>query len=308
MEAAPVAGGGAGGNPPPVAPPPGGNPPPATGWSQTFFKADGSLDHAALEKIPEAHKNLIPTLSTLKTENDFYGKIASLNALAGRKGLAPLPANASPEDIAAQTAVLRAVMGTPEKADGYGFKKPDDLPAEAWDDGYAKSASEILHKHNASPGLAKDLMALADAQTRQMIQANVQAEQAFYTAQDNEFREALKKSGDDYDKVMNVVTVTAEKFGLPKDHPILKNAGTRAMLHAVAKAIGEPEFKGGNGGELQTKSDEALADDIVHNKANPDYAAYWDANHKMNRSVVERVTKLREAAAVKAQQAASGKR
>jgi hypothetical protein len=282
-------------------------PPPA--WHASFFKADGGIDHSAIERLPEAYKDLAPTLATLKTGEDLLGKIKNLNALAGRKGLAPLPANATPEDIAAQQTVLRAVLGVPEKAEGYAFAKPADLPDAAWDPAFAKEAQEILFKHNGAPGLAKDLLALQTKFVQGNISAQQQYEQEFYTAQDNEFREGLKKTGDDYDKVMNLVNLQAKAVGVPADSPLLKNATFRNVLLQFSKATSEASFKGGPGpGGDGTKSDRALAEAIVHDKTNPDYEAYHNGQHAKNAEVKKRVLALFESAVKQEQQAAAGGR
>lgn len=282
----------------------GGGAQPAPYYADLIGK-DGSLNHASFERLPENLKSLAPSLANVKTVDDLFAKVANLNGLAGRKALAPLPADAKPEDVAAQQAVLRAVIGVPEKPEGYGFTRPNEVPEAAWDPEFAKAAQEILHKHNGSPALAKELLGL---QTK-MVQANIAAQQEyetnFFKQQDQDFRAALTRDGLDYDKTMAFIERTAATFGLAKDDVLLKNATVRLMLNKVGKAIGEDKFVGGEGSGANTKSDRATAEDIIHNKQNPDYAIYWDANHPKNREVVKRVNALLEAAAI-AERAAAG--
>ncbi len=195
---------------------------------------DGTLNHGAFERLPENLRPLAPSLANIKTTDQLFEKISHLNALAGRKGLAPLPADAKPEDIAAQQAILRAVNGVPEKAEGYSFKRPDDLPETAWNDNHAKAAQELLHKHNASPALAKDLLALQVQLTKENLGDQQKYVTDFFAAQDQEFRTALQKEGLDYDKTMGLIEQTALRFGMSKDDQVMKNAGVRLMLVLAA--------------------------------------------------------------------------
>lgn len=280
-------------------------------WHSGFVKADGTLDHAALTRLPDSLKGLAPSLASIKTADDLMAKLANLNALAGRKGLAPLPADAKPEDIAAQQAVIRSVLGVPEKPDGYGLTRPAELPEGMWDEASAKALTELLHKHNGSPALAKELVAFEAKRVQANIQAQQEYEQNFYKEQDDTFRTALKATGDDYDKVMNVVTLTAKQMGVAEDSPLLKNASFRLAMQAVAKAIGEPKTVTGTGTDSGTKSARVLADAIVHDKTNPEYAAYWDGQHPKNAEVKAKVLALREQQAreeLAAAQAQGGRR
>jgi hypothetical protein len=266
---------------------------PPVAWHSEFFKADGEINRDVFGKLPEQFRTLGEgELKNVKNAEGLLSKIDGLSKLAGRKALAPLPANASAEDVAAHNAVLRAVNGAPEKADGYGFKRPDNLPEEAWSDDYAKSVMELLHKYHAPPALAKALFDNQTKLTTENITAQAKYRDEFFAGQENAFRESLKKSGDDYDKAMNSVTLTAQKFGMDPNDVVLKNAGVRSMLLAVAKATGEPEFKAGTGAEPNTKSDEVLAKAIMHDKTNPDHEAYWNGQHPKNREVKQRVENL----------------
>lgn len=253
---------------------------------------DGTLNHASFERLPENLKSLAPSLAGIKTTDDLFSKLANLNSLAGRKGLAPLAADAKPEDIAAQQVILRAVNGVPEKPEGYGFKRPDDLPEMAWDQKNAVAAQAVLHKHNASPALANDLLALQMQLTKENLAAQEKYATDYFAAQDLKYREALTKDGKDYDKTMAVVVGVAKEFGMAPDHPMLKDAQARLFMERVGVAMGEAKFVGGEGSAVNTKSDLAQAQDIVSNKTNPEYAIYWDPNHQKNGEVKKRVEAL----------------
>lgn len=272
---------------------------------------DGALNHSSFERLPDNLKPLAPSLANIKTVDDLFAKMANLNTAVGRKALAPLGANATQEDRDAQAAVLRAVNGVPEKPEGYGFKRPEALPEQAWDDKFAGRIQGVLHKHHASPALAQELLAAQTEQVTANIQAQLQYEKDFYAQQDQEFRTAIGKDGLDYDKTMNLITRAAGQFGLPAESPMLKNAGVRMMMLNVAKAIGEAKFVGGDGGAGGMKSDRATAEDIMHNKQNPEYLAYWanvngNPDHPKAGEVRKRVNDLLAAAAVAEKQAQAG--
>lgn len=273
-----------------------------------LFGKDGTINRDSFTRLPENLRTLADgELKNITTADQLFQKLHGLSGVAGRKALAPLPADAKPEDIAAQQQIIRAVLGVPEKADGYAFTKPEDLPEGAWNQAHATAAQELLHKHNASPALAKDLLALQTAMVKGELEANAKYESDWYKGQDDAFRTALQKDNSDYDRTMAVINGVATKYGIPLEDPILKNAQVRMLLKGVAAATGEAPFVGGQPGAGGTKSDQALAEDIVHNKQNPDYAIYWDPNHAKHGEVKKRVEGMFEAAA-RAQQAAAGAR
>lgn len=77
------------------------------------------------------------------------------------------------------------------------------------------------------------------------------------------------------------------------------------MLQSVAKAIGEPDIVTGQGTGGGTQSPRALAESIIHDKSNPEYAAYWDGQHPKNKEVKAKVMALQEAAVAKERAAAA---
>ena len=262
-------------------------------WYSDFFKPDGSINRDSFSRMPENYRKLADgDLKTVSTAEQFLAKFDGLSRMAGRKALAPLPANATPEDIAAHQQVMRAVNGVPEKPDGYGFTKPADLPDSVWDQNFATEAMALLHKHNASPALAKDLLAMNTAAVKNNLEAQTKYEAEFYKQQDDQFRTELQKGGLDYDKTMTMVNRVATNFGLPVDSPIMKNAGVRMLLNKVGIAMGEAKFVGGASGAVSTASDKSVAEDIIHNKQNPEYEAYWKPDHAKHAETVKKVNAL----------------
>ena len=276
-------------------------------WFKGWVKDDGSLNAESYARLPENLKGLASgDLKNAKSIDDVLTKLGSLSTLAGRKALAPLPAGASPEDIAAHSLVMRAVNGVPEKPEGYGFRRPDDLPEQAWNDGHAQAAAKIMHEGNVPPAVAAKLMQLQAATVKENIQDQEKYAVDFFKGQDDTFRAALQKDGLDYDKTLGLVNRVALQYGMKPDNVLLKNAEVRMMLHQVGQAMGEAKFIGG-ANELNTRSDRSMAESIMHDKTNADYVAYWDGQHAKNGEVKRRVAGLLEAATT-AERAAADKR
>lgn len=276
-------------------------------WHADLFKPDGSFNSEAVSKVPEAHRSLFDgELKNIKTVDDFFGKLRGLTGLAGRKALAPLPANATPEEIAAHQATIRTALGVPEKAEGYGLQRPQDFPQELWNDNRAKAAMEIMHKHNVSPAAAKALLEFQLNGWKEDFAAQQEYEKQFFAEQDKAFRTRLAEKGLDFDKTGELINRVALQFGLKADSPLLKNADVRMLLAEVGSKIGEAKFVDGKKGDIDTRSAEAIAKDIVSNKENPKYKAYWDPSHKDNAAVKREVEQLYAEAAK--QSAAGGAR
>lgn len=97
--------------------------------------------------------------------------LSNLNYMASQKGLEPLPADA-PDSVKAEfEQKLRKIVGAPEKPEDYGFKRPDGIPENMFSEEYAGEISKILHKHAASPQLAKDLLAFDSTFGQQKLEA-----------------------------------------------------------------------------------------------------------------------------------------
>jgi len=101
--------------------------------------------------------------------------LSNLNYLASQKGLEPLPADA-PDAVKAEfEQKLRKITGAPEKPEDYGFKRPEGVPENMFSEEYANEVSKILHKHSASPQLAKDLLAFDATFGQQKLESTKQS-------------------------------------------------------------------------------------------------------------------------------------
>ncbi len=259
-------------------------------WYKGWLREDGTVDAKAYDRLPEHLQHLKPSLATLGTADDIFTKMAHLNTLAGKKGLAPLPADAPPAVKAERDALMRSINGVPEKPEGYGITKPADLPDSQWNGEYVSAAAKIMHAHNAPPSMVKALVELNMGEAKKQEAAQQSYEAQFFKEQETKIAEQFRLDGVPLDKGMDLAARTALRFGIdPKADPIFKNAGVVLMLQKVGVAIGEPQLVTGTGDGPQAQNDAARAEDIMHNKANPEYKIYWDGSHPQNKAVKQKV-------------------
>lgn len=259
-------------------------------WSQSWLKPDGTVDHTAYDKLPDNIKSLGPTLANAKTVDDVFAKLSHLSTLAGKKALAPLPADAPAEAVAERNALMRAINGVPEKPEGYAITKPADLPDFVWNQKAYDAAALVAHKHNISPAAMKELVATQEGAVREQMKALQQDETNFFLGQDKVFKEALIKDGIPYEKAVDMATRAAKQFGIDPEGTLFKHAEIRLALHRAGLATMEPRAVTGEGSAQPGAQDMGkLALDVIHNKANPDYAAYWNPGDPRNKAVKQQV-------------------
>ncbi len=292
----------------PNAPPPGAPPSidpnappaaPAESWTKEWLKPDGSFDHKALEKAPDELKKSAKSFERYKTVEEWAKGHVNLESSLGKKGIVdPLPDNATQAQKDERTAMLRKVNGAPDKPEGYGLAKPEGVPDQLWDAAFAGEVAAIAHKHALSPAAVKELSAAELKYTQAAVEANKQAEVQWFAGQDKLIREALGKEGVDFAKGSDLAQRAGRKFGIDPTNPLMKNASVFMLLTRIGRAMGEDNLKTGStdglGPDIRMTAEqaEAAASDIIHNKKNPDNAAYWTPGDPRNASVKERVTSL----------------
>ncbi len=308
---------------PPAAPPAGAPAsPPASGiqepWEKSWIQPDFSLDHKALDRLPEHLKGLRPTLERQK---NFEGVLMALDhaqAVSGKKALAPLPPGSPAEVIAERKALLDTINGVPKEAKDYGIAKPKDLPDAVWHQGLADGYAAWCQKNSVSPAAAKELMGLNLGFVQEQLKAQADGETKFWGGQQQAFEGVLKRENISPDRAAALVEKGAISLGLDitneQTKTFLKGSDARLMALRHAIAIGEsPTIQSTEGvkGVARDPSSEAL--DIQRNPANPDYAVYHNRDGKFSRSQVdavkERVNELyRQATAKTAAAAGRGRK
>lgn len=85
---------------------------------------------------------------------------------------------ATPEQLEAYHAEVRKITGAPDKPEGYGLRKPDNLPEGVnWNQETADKAAAIAHKHGISQAALHELIAVNNESiTGMMAQSKEQEE------------------------------------------------------------------------------------------------------------------------------------
>jgi hypothetical protein len=100
-------------------------------------------------------------------ENPFESAmngIKDLNYIAGQKERTRPGEDASDEDKKTWNDYLRNQLGVPEKPEGYGWERPENIAEDMWDQDGMNQFADILHKGNVSPDTAKELFDAYNAQ------------------------------------------------------------------------------------------------------------------------------------------------
>lgn len=300
----------AGGTTPATSTPPSGqnpatgsNTPATSDWVKGWVKEDGSLDHSVWDKAPDEFKGIKKDVERYKTLPDYIKGQRAHAELLGKRGLVdPLPADATPEQVAERATLLRKVNGAPEKPEGYALARPEGVPEEMWNEKLAGEVAALAHKHALPPAAVKELADLQLKATQEQATAMRQAETDWFEGQDRLIRENLTKEGLDYAKGLEAAQRAGRRWGVAPDSPLLKNATVFLLLNRLAKAQGEAGLVTGEQDHfgvnptMTNEQADAAADDIMKNKANPLHKAYWDGNHPDNAKAKEKWRSLRELA------------
>lgn len=189
-DTAPDGGGGGGGEGPSLipaagAPPattPAGGAPPANAnagppWWNGILKDDGKIDVSKFDKLPDELKDSQAILKRYGTIEDVYKGLAHHARTAREKGLVPLRDGASEAEVADHLERLAKINGRPDTPEGYGLKRPDNVPEDQWDQGFVDGMAKVFHKHALSPAAVKEIFATYDRATNAKLE-ELQAEAA----------------------------------------------------------------------------------------------------------------------------------
>ena len=273
-------------------------------YYKTLINADGTLNHKALDNLPDHLAALKPTLARQKSMDDVLTVMTNQQGLVGKKALGPLPPNATPEMVAERKGLLDSINGVPKDPKDYGIVKPENISNELWNDGLAKGAAEIAHKYSAPPAMLKDLVALQTAELQKQLLAQQDYERAFFAKQQENLVQTLKLENIPLTKAQELAERGAQKLGLDLQNPdiqtLMKNSNVFLMAMRHALSTSEDKFVSGEAKNSLGGDPAALAKDATSNKSNPLYAPYWDAQHPQNKMAKETVNQWRKLAAAKA--------
>lgn len=261
-------------------------------WFVGLYDSSGKVNPAKFDALPpylKAHKD---TFAKYQTVEALLGGFANVASLAGKKALAPLPPDASPEAKAERSKLMAQLNNVPEKPEGYGFKRPDSIPEAQWDQGYADGVAGIFHKHQISPEAAKELMDF-DAKHAGAMMEKVQAGQTANAAAE---AKALKEAwGDNYAKNVDLAVRGAKTLGMDPTDPIFANAKVVQMVAKFAGMVSEERLVQGESSANAGMGDREKALDILNNPANPLHKAYHDSNHPQHAEAVAARSRFNQA-------------
>lgn len=276
--------------------PPAGTPPTPAPFSFTkFIKPDGSFDFADIGTLPDSDEKAFAshTLSKYKNVDEAMKAFRHVNGLVGAKGLLPLPATATPQEREAFNKRLGEVLGIPKDAAGYGIKKPDDMPAEAWSDEHATAVAEIARKNNIPPAAMQELVAAQNEFVKKSVAAQQQAQEQ---ATKEAFSSLQQEWGDRYNANLVLAARSAKTLGLNVDDPTIGNnpAMIRAM-HKFASLVSEHslvtggEVSSGPGLEVQLQEHNAsiLGQPWGKDPSSPQFKAWQDKQTTLAKLVAE---------------------
>lgn len=130
-------------------------------WFAEIFDSTGAINKATFDRLPDNVKKFRSSLEQYNSAEALFHALGHNKSLVGAKALARLPEDAPQEAKDAQAKIIREVLGVPDKVEGYGIKKPDQLPeGVTWDDAMVGKYLEVMHKHNLPPAAVQELVKL----------------------------------------------------------------------------------------------------------------------------------------------------
>lgn len=247
-------------------------------WFVGLWDKTGKIDAKKFDALPDGLKAHKEQFAKYQTADAFFHGVANLANLAGKKGLQPLPKDAPAEVVAERNALLRTLNGTPEKPEGYGITRPADMPEGNWNGEYVNGILGILHKHNASPELVKELVKADLDFAGKIREGHSGAEAQHLAAQAAELKTAFGE-GDAFSTKIASAQRAARTLGLDINDPAIgNNAKVIVALAKVAEMVSEDRLVSGDGKGGGSMTDRQKAIDIVKNESNPLYKPYHDPN------------------------------
>ena len=257
------------------------------------------------------HKQAINLLMKYANSEDpmkeFSKGVTNLNFLGKRKDidmLMELPDDA-PDDIKAERQdALRKLNGTPDTADGYGLKRPEDIPDNVyWPEGIEQKHMELAHKYNVSPEFLREQFAMHT----EMMNGVTQYEEGLYNTAMNTQMDALKAEfGADLQDVIDQADRGGLSSGAFTDEQMAEamKAMTKAGLGVefvkhmkwTADSISEDRRVSAPSQRIDGgMNDFAKGKDILDNEHNPLNKAYWDSNHPKHDEAVSAASNFNKA-------------
>lgn len=263
----------------------------APAWFAKLFTTDGKIDKTAYDSAPDNVKKFRSSLEQYETPEALFHALGHNKSLVGAKALSRLAPDAPQEAKDQQAKVLREVLGVPDKPEGYGLKKPDNLPdGVQWDDAVVGKYAAVMHKHNLSPEAVKELVALnLEVEGGRAAAGPLEAQkqmQAEFTALDAGLPAGVTR--DQYlARSTQGVALASKLTGISVEE--LK-AGTRTardvkLFHAMAEMAGEDKLAGA-AASTGGVDHEAKIKELMNSKE------YMDGSESVRGPVMAEITRL----------------
>jgi hypothetical protein len=241
-----------------------------------------------------------PHRAMLANYKDFGGIASALkdNMAAARAkpaGLIIPPADAPPEDQQKFQSELKRLYGVPDSVDAYKLEKPAVLPAGVeWNEDLAKGFAAKGHELGLTPAQTQELVKYdLDRLTQAQAQQSAQAEEM----QKFEQQEMAKRWGNNVDKTLLQASRLAATLSLPNARelfdpksPSFAGVDITEAFATMAERLGEKQLL--PGAAVNNMDPATMANDIISNPNNPEYAAFRDSGHPMANQVRAKVEAL----------------
>ena len=217
---------------------------------------------------------------------DVLKSYGELEKKLGQRVQPPGP-EARPEEVAA----WRKNMGVPERPDGYGITRPEEMPVEMWSDELARGFAEVAHKHHLSAAAANELVQWWNGQQQAAISRHQQESMG---GREGLVQNLQREWGDKLESNLHAAQRVAGMVKLDVNDPSIgDNPAVIRALHAMSSLISEDrQVTGGNGALRLTRHQQA--DDIQTSRTNPLYDDYHGANGAERQAMAaEQVRRLR---------------
>lgn len=258
-----------------------------------LYGEDGKINKDNYERLPDHLKDSKGLFEQYDTVEGLLGALKNNKQLASKKGLEPLSPDAPEKVVQERNALMAKLNNVPEDSKGYGFTKPEDYPENIpWNEERTGKYADILHKHNASPELAKELF-VAQVEDAKAEASGVDGKASeLFAAEETKLKEEygakLPEIVQQAVRGLNSMGIMDGDKPVDANHSIFKNAIAVKMAAAYASAVSEDKLVTGAGGSgLNGMSNRDKALDILNNSNNPLYKAYHDPEHPQHEQAVK---------------------
>jgi hypothetical protein len=242
-------------------------------WWKGWVKEDGSLDKSRLTHLSDAEKADKAFLERFGKFDDFIKTAIHGSKMAREKGLLPLREGATKEEVDDFLARRARLNGAPEKPEGYGIKRPETLPEEAWDDDIMGRVAKAAHAR----GLSKDdLAALVNEHAAAVDEKLKAIQEENAAAEEKAWKEANAKLDTTFgpfkaERIKEAVH-GARWMGIDPESPtFVQNADLIIAAQKVYSKIADAQFVNGGSAAASGQSAEAELEAMANNPAHKYY-------------------------------------